>query len=80
MTVGELIAHLSIHDPERRVVVSGYESGYSDPEIGLARILPNADPGPYSGPHEEIFYEIGDERCPPGTIEVVALERVAGWN
>jgi len=42
MTVKELIERLSLEDPNKRIVVDGYESGYDEVEkIILVNIQPN---------------------------------------
>jgi hypothetical protein len=42
MTVKELIDRLSLEDPNKRIVVDGYESGYDEVEkIILVNIQPN---------------------------------------
>jgi hypothetical protein len=42
MTVKELIDRLSFEDPNKRIVVDGYESGYDEVEkIILVNIQPN---------------------------------------
>jgi len=42
MTVKELIEHLSLEDPNKRIVVDGYESGYDEVEkIIFVNIQPN---------------------------------------
>ena len=39
MTVKELIEKLSKHDPELKVVVTGYESGFDDFDIRVKRVV-----------------------------------------
>lgn len=42
MTVKELIDHLTLQEPERRVVVQGYEGGYDEVETTfLVSIIKN---------------------------------------
>lgn len=74
MTVAELIAQLGRYDPALRVVVHGYEEGYAEIQLDMVMILPDADPGPYSGPHEWVTYDRDDPRRPAGAIEVLAVE------
>ena len=56
MKVKDLIALLKMEDPEKMVIVSGYEGGYSDiSSVEHKRILLNVNKSWYFGPHEEDF-------------------------
>jgi hypothetical protein len=57
MKVKTLIALLSKHDPEARVLVDGYECGYDDlhaKRIRPVRVVLNVYRQDYAGPHETL--------------------------
>jgi hypothetical protein len=56
-TVGELIAVLSEHDPELRVLVDGYEDGM-DPLIAYHTRAVPSDTGWWSGEYEAVRDEV----------------------
>ena len=59
MVVKELIEHLQKLDPDKRVIVYGYEGGFHDIEgLQLLPIKLNENNSWYYGPHEQI-----DARC-----------------
>ena len=46
MNVKELIELLSLEDPQKRIVVDGYESGYDEVDkISYVNVIPNTDQG-----------------------------------
>lgn len=53
MNVRELIEELQRHDPEKRVVVSGWEGGYDDvTAVDEIRLTLNANTALYYGKHK----------------------------
>lgn len=57
MKVKELIAALQKHDPERQVIIRGYEGGYNDVSKLLEiDIVPNPDRAWYVGEYEKAEY------------------------
>jgi hypothetical protein len=57
MTVKELIEKLSGLDPSTRVLVAGYEGGYSDADtVGVDRYVLNHYCSSYYGPHELVAH------------------------
>lgn len=53
MTVEQLIEELKKHDPQKLVVVSGYEGGReSDFRVTQTKLRMNANTESYYGPHE----------------------------
>lgn len=57
MNVSELIEKLNDFPPDTRVVVRGYEGGFSDmDEIEETEIYLNCNTSWFYGPHEEVDY------------------------
>ena len=55
MTVREVIAMLSVHPPDARVLVEGYEFGWCDlSKICSARVALDANTQGWAGPHKAI--------------------------
>ena len=74
MNVGHLIEELQKYPPEMRVIVNGYESGYSDCNPPKpTRIRPNVrDEDTWlCGRHDDESYPFGDNR--DGAIETALL-------
>ena len=69
MTVKELITELENFNPDMKVLVSGYEYGFSEPQMPKVVLA-------YYAPDSEIFWWAGDYRQSKtrGT-EVVVIER-----
>ena len=64
MNVQELIQHLEKLDPNTRVIIRGYEGGFSDiTNIADIPIKLNVNTAWYYGPHEEVYDEDADERA-----------------
>lgn len=74
MTVAELIDALSNYDPDMKVLVSGYESGFDEPNINMETALldTNFQDGKkkswYMGRHDYGYNEIG-------SVPVLVIER-----
>jgi hypothetical protein len=64
MNVQQLIEELQKHPPEMRVIVDGYEGGYSDcnpPESTQIRLNVHDEDCWYYGRHDEENYPFGDK-------------------
>lgn len=62
MTVSELIAALQSYQPDMRVVVLGYESGYDDvTEVREINIVPEENPAWYNGRYGDTPPERADQ-------------------
>jgi hypothetical protein len=64
MNVQQLIEELQKHPPEMRVIVDGYEGGYSDckpPESRQIRLNVHEEDKWYYGRHDDASYPFGDE-------------------
>jgi hypothetical protein len=63
MNIRQLIDELQKHDPEMRVVTTGYEGGYCDRgEIQEIQINIDVNKGAwYYGPHDDAYGEKFDE-------------------
>ena len=75
MIVKELIQLLQNHDPDKKVLVRGYEGGYNEvTEIIPMDIFPHPQQkASYNGEYENTHYD-----KPPGAV-TLAIE-LRGWN
>ena len=74
MNVQQLIEELQKYPPEMRVIVDGYEGGYSDckpPESTQIRLNVHAKDEWYYGRHDRESYPFADNR--DGAIETALL-------
>ena len=75
MTVGELIEKLRAYPEDMRVVVDGYEGGYSDPIVAIGGVVFNDSPSRNS---EWWYGQHGEGRLGQneGCVEAVLIQRL----